>query len=131
MVQSYYQTFFKEKSAHIQVATARTGNVFGGGDWGKYRLIPDCVRAWEKNEKVIIRSPKAIRPWQIVLEPLLVICCWPKPGGTKIMARLSILVLKWSRQFLWRIWLAVSPVFGLKCAWRGNGGAGRRSLKRT
>ena len=51
-------------------ATARAGNVIGGGDWGKDRLLPDIVKAFSKNEKVAIRYPEAIRPWQHVLEPI-------------------------------------------------------------
>ncbi len=61
----------KEYSAHgVALASARAGNVIGGGDWANDRLIPDCIRAVLKNEKVLIRSPHAIRPWQHVLEPL-------------------------------------------------------------
>jgi CDP-glucose 4,6-dehydratase len=52
------------------LASARAGNVIGGGDWSDYRLIPDCVRALNNQEAIIIRQPKAIRPWQFVLEPL-------------------------------------------------------------
>ena len=65
---AYRQSFLK--SAGISVATVRAGNVIGGGDWAKDRLIPDCLRAIEKGETIIIRNPKAIRPWQHVLEPL-------------------------------------------------------------
>lgn len=54
----------------VAIATARAGNVIGGGDWAKDRLIPDCVKALLNNEKIIIRNPAAIRPWQHVLEPL-------------------------------------------------------------
>jgi len=52
------------------LATARAGNVIGGGDWGKDRLIPDCIRAFLKGESVHLRNPDSIRPWQHVLEPL-------------------------------------------------------------
>lgn len=52
------------------IASARAGNVIGGGDWAKDRIIPDCIRAAEKNTYVEIRSPKSIRPWQHVLEAL-------------------------------------------------------------
>ncbi|MBI4690337.1 MAG: CDP-glucose 4,6-dehydratase [Nitrospirae bacterium] len=55
---------------HILLASVRAGNVIGGGDWAEDRLIPDIMRAAEKNEKAIIRNPKAVRPWQHVLEPL-------------------------------------------------------------
>lgn len=55
---------------HVGLASARAGNVIGGGDWGLDRLVPDCVRAITGNEDIIIRYPSAIRPWQHVLEPL-------------------------------------------------------------
>jgi len=67
---SYYHSFFKKDKSNIKVATARAGNVIGGGDWAKDRIVPDCIRAWSKNEIVEIRSPNATRPWQHVLEPL-------------------------------------------------------------
>jgi CDP-glucose 4,6-dehydratase len=54
----------------VAVASARAGNVIGGGDWAKDRLIPDIMKAFLKNQPVIIRNPDAIRPWQYVLEPL-------------------------------------------------------------
>jgi len=65
---SYRKSFFEEKG--IGLASVRAGNVIGGGDWATDRLIPDILRAFEKNEAVIVRSPNAIRPWQHVLEPL-------------------------------------------------------------
>jgi CDP-glucose 4,6-dehydratase len=67
---SYYHSFFKKDKLNVKVATTRAGNVVGGGDWAKNRIVPDCMRAWDKNEIVKIRSPNAIRPWQHVLEPL-------------------------------------------------------------
>lgn len=54
----------------VAVASARAGNVIGGGDWSEDRLIPDAVRAWRSRQQLDIRSPQAIRPWQYVLEPL-------------------------------------------------------------
>ena len=54
----------------VAVASARAGNVIGGGDWSEDRLIPDAVRAWQTTHPLVIRSPDAIRPWQHVLEPL-------------------------------------------------------------
>lgn len=66
---SYFKSFFTEIS-HLAYATARAGNVIGGGDWAADRIIPDCVRAWSADKTVQIRSPKATRPWQLVLEPL-------------------------------------------------------------
>lgn len=54
----------------FSLASARAGNVIGGGDWAKDRLIPDCIRSLRKNEPIKIRNPHATRPWQHVLEPL-------------------------------------------------------------
>lgn len=53
------------------IATARAGNVIGGGDWSDFRLVPDCIRSLVSGETIVIRNPEAIRPWQYVLEPLL------------------------------------------------------------
>ncbi|MDA7809238.1 CDP-glucose 4,6-dehydratase [bacterium] len=55
---------------HLRLGVGRAGNVIGGGDWSADRIIPDCVKAWSRGETVNIRSPKATRPWQHVLEPL-------------------------------------------------------------
>lgn len=71
---SYRNSFFNPEAydAHVVgIATARAGNVIGGGDWSADRLVPDCVRALLKGEKVIIRNPASVRPWQHVLEPLI------------------------------------------------------------
>jgi CDP-glucose 4,6-dehydratase len=65
---AYRRSFLVE--AGIQLASVRAGNVIGGGDWADDRLIPDFLRALDANETLVIRSPKAIRPWQHVLEPL-------------------------------------------------------------
>lgn len=65
---AYRRSFMMEKG--VGLASARAGNVIGGGDWADNRLIPDCLRAFLNNEKVEIRYPKSIRPWQFVLEPL-------------------------------------------------------------
>ena len=67
LIQSHINSFFKGNSK-VRIATARAGNVIGGGDWAKNRIIPDCVRSWSKNKKVLIRNPKSTRPWQHVLE---------------------------------------------------------------
>jgi len=67
---SYLKSFFS-KNKNIGVATTRAGNVIGGGDWSENRIIPDCIRAIIKRKKfIIIRKPKATRPWQHVLEPV-------------------------------------------------------------
>jgi CDP-glucose 4,6-dehydratase len=54
----------------IAVATARSGNVIGGGDWAEFRLLPDCIRALSNGRRIPIRNPSSIRPWQHVLDPL-------------------------------------------------------------
>ena len=64
----YMESFFKKNGPNI--ATARAGNVIGGGDWASDRVVPDCVRAWSEKKPIITRNPKATRPWQHVLEPL-------------------------------------------------------------
>lgn len=69
VVSSFKQSFFKVKNAPL-IATARAGNVIGGGDWAKDRIIVDCVTSWSEGNSVNIRSPGATRPWQHVLEPL-------------------------------------------------------------
>lgn len=66
---SYRKSFF-EKDGKVLLATARAGNVIGGGDWSEDRLIPDLVRASAGGRPLVIRSPRATRPWQHVLEPL-------------------------------------------------------------
>jgi CDP-glucose 4,6-dehydratase len=65
---AYRQSFLKE--AHIAMATARAGNVIGGGDWASERLVPDILHSLQNKQSVAIRNPHAIRPWQHVLEPL-------------------------------------------------------------
>ena len=65
---SYRRSFLKEQG--VGLASVRAGNVIGGGDWADDRLIPDILRSFEKSEPVLIRNPKATRPWQHVLEPL-------------------------------------------------------------
>lgn len=68
-VASWRRSFFGGDD-DARIATARAGNVIGGGDWANDRLIPDCIRAATSGEKIIVRSPSAVRPWQHVLEPL-------------------------------------------------------------
>jgi CDP-glucose 4,6-dehydratase len=68
VIASYRDSYLAEKN--IAVASARAGNVIGGGDWSEDRLIPDAIRAWNANQPLQIRRPQAIRPWQHVLEPL-------------------------------------------------------------
>ncbi len=65
---SYFHSFFRLSPTRI--AITRAGNVIGGGDWADDRIVPDCIRAWGREDPVIVRSPQATRPWQHVLEPL-------------------------------------------------------------
>ncbi len=69
-IRSYFHSFFSDPSSKISIGIARAGNVIGGGDWAKDRVIPDCVRSWSTNHTASIRNPKSTRPWQHVLEPL-------------------------------------------------------------
>ncbi|MDB5978053.1 MAG: CDP-glucose 4,6-dehydratase [Nevskia sp.] len=73
LTQSYRSSFFHpaQHAGHgVSIATARAGNVIGGGDWGVDRLLPDIMRAFANAQPVMIRNPQAVRPWQHVLEPL-------------------------------------------------------------
>ncbi|HVT83038.1 MAG TPA: CDP-glucose 4,6-dehydratase [Phycisphaerae bacterium] len=73
VVTAYRRSFFptEQLAEHgTSLASARAGNVIGGGDWAEDRIIPDCIRALEKGESIVVRNPAAIRPWQHVLEPL-------------------------------------------------------------
>lgn len=73
-IQSWRRSFFNPHDYgtkhHVSIASVRAGNVIGGGDWAKDRIIPDCIRALEAGQAIKIRNPKAIRPWEHVLEPL-------------------------------------------------------------
>lgn len=69
LVTSAYRRSFFQK-AGVMLASARAGNVIGGGDWAADRLVPDILRAFERREPVLIRNPNSTRPWQHVLEPL-------------------------------------------------------------
>lgn len=68
VTQSYRKSFFAE--AGVGLATARAGNVIGGGDWSEDRLIPDAVKSWSAGKTLEIRAPHSVRPWQHVLDPL-------------------------------------------------------------
>ena len=73
-IQSWRRSYFNPqdygKKHHVSLASVRAGNVIGGGDWAKDRIIPDCIRALEAGKPIEIRSPRAVRPWEHVLEPL-------------------------------------------------------------
>ena len=68
VIASYRDSFLVSQG--VAVASARAGNVIGGGDWSEDRLIPDAVRAWQAGQTLAVRRPRAVRPWQYVLEPL-------------------------------------------------------------
>ena len=98
---SYRNSFFNEGLYHehgVAIATARAGNVIGGGDWAKDRLIPDFIKAISSGEKIVLRNPKAIRPWQHVLEPLIgylhlasnLLTKGPKYGGHGILGQMRM-----------------------------------------
>lgn len=89
-IQSWRRSFFNPadygKKHTVSLASVRAGNVVGGGDWAKDRIIPDCIRALETTKVIDIRSPKAVRPWEHVLEPLsgymlLAQNMWNEPTG--------------------------------------------------
>jgi len=63
---SFRNSFFNKGN----IATVRAGNVIGGGDWAKDRIVPDCIRALIANKKIMVRNPSSIRPWQFILEPI-------------------------------------------------------------
>ncbi len=67
---AYRQSYFSAPNSSNKIASARAGNVIGGGDWSEDRLIPDAIKAFEANKPLLIRNPIATRPWQHVLEPL-------------------------------------------------------------
>src|SRR5207344_289654 len=67
-IESYQESYLSGQG--IAVASARAGNVIGGGDWSEDRLIPDAVRAWQAGNALRVRRPDAVRPWQHVLEPV-------------------------------------------------------------
>jgi CDP-glucose 4,6-dehydratase len=69
-ISSYIKSYFPSDESTVRIASARAGNVIGGGDWSNNRLVPDCVKSWSKNDQVKLRYPNATRPWQHVLEPL-------------------------------------------------------------
>ena len=68
LISSYQKSFFNNNNKLL--VSVRAGNVIGGGDWSENRIVPDCIKALERSERIIIRNPHATRPWQHVLEPL-------------------------------------------------------------
>jgi CDP-glucose 4,6-dehydratase len=70
LINCYMHSFFMKDECPVRIGIGRAGNVIGGGDWAKDRLVVDIVKAWNQGKPVEIRSPQATRPWQHVLEPL-------------------------------------------------------------
>jgi CDP-glucose 4,6-dehydratase len=70
VIRSYVKSYFPSATSKVRIASARAGNVIGGGDWASDRIVPDCVTAWSRDSLVELRNPHATRPWQHVLEPL-------------------------------------------------------------
>ena len=65
---AYRKSYFQ--NGQVRIASARAGNVIGGGDWAEDRIVPDAMRALDRGDNILVRNPKAVRPWQHVLEPL-------------------------------------------------------------
>jgi CDP-glucose 4,6-dehydratase len=86
LINSYFKSYFSK--SNISIASVRAGNVIGGGDWSKFRLLPDIVRAHKDKSELNVRHPKAVRPWQHVLEPLF--------GYLELSQRLSNDKMKYS-----------------------------------
>jgi len=70
VISAYRRSYFSAPNSLVRVASARAGNVIGGGDWALDRILPDCIRALQKGEVIPVRNKVATRPWQHVLEPL-------------------------------------------------------------
>jgi CDP-glucose 4,6-dehydratase len=69
-IRSHIRSYFQSPGCNVRLASARAGNVIGGGDWAADRIVPDCVKAWSHGGVVSLRNPQSTRPWQHVLEPL-------------------------------------------------------------
>jgi CDP-glucose 4,6-dehydratase len=69
-IRSHIKSYFPKVTSKVRIASARAGNVIGGGDWATDRIVPDCVKAWSTDSLVELRNPHSTRPWQHVLEPL-------------------------------------------------------------
>ena len=61
---------FEHQTSKLRIATARSGNVIGGGDWSEDRIIPDAIKSLKEKKTILVRNPNSIRPWQHVLDPL-------------------------------------------------------------
>ena len=70
LITSSYNSSFFSKSNNTNLASARAGNIIGGGDWSENRIVPDCIKFILENKDIVLRNPSSVRPWQYVLEPL-------------------------------------------------------------
>lgn len=70
VIEAYRRSYFSATESLVRLASARAGNVIGGGDWASDRIVPDCMRALQRGDVIPVRNPNAMRPWQHVLEPL-------------------------------------------------------------
>jgi CDP-glucose 4,6-dehydratase len=70
VIASYRRSYFSAPDSPVRLASARAGNVIGGGDWAAERIVPDCIRSLQRGEAIPVRNKVATRPWQHVLEPL-------------------------------------------------------------
>ncbi len=66
VISSFRDSFFDGEEDRVEISTVRAGNILGGGDWAKDRIIPDSIKALINNNNIMIRNPKSIRPWQYV-----------------------------------------------------------------
>lgn len=112
-LKSYFARASGEDTTGMAVASARAGNVIGGGDWGADRLIPDCVRAFASGRPLHLRYPRAVRPWQHVLDPL----CGYLLLGAKLLGGAADFGGAWNfgpaEAELWPVERVVSRVFEL------------------
>lgn len=127
VIRSHIKSYFPKGSSQVRIASARAGNVIGGGDWSVNRIIPDCIKAWSNGESVDLRNPHSTRPWQHVLEPLggyltLGIALFDKPGlhaepfnfGPQAQQNHSVLQLVQEMAMHWKRvqWKDVSDLVG-------------------
>ncbi len=94
-VASWRRSFFQGPERNVRIASARAGNVVGGGDWAEDRIVPDCMRALSRGEPIRVRNPSATRPWQHVLEPLagylaLAAALASRPGDANLESAFNI-----------------------------------------
>ena len=99
-IQSYVNSYFN-KNKNIKICIARAGNVIGGGDWSKNRIIPDCYKSWSKNKRAIIRNPNSTRPWQHVLDPLMGYVGPKTKKNYKVKELISVIEKSW-KNFKWK-----------------------------